>query len=58
MLPKHNYDYKFTKSGYKGTLYEKSFATPSSDEFKKEFKRIMDSGQNNYNELINGLNFF
>ncbi|MDE3741126.1 Pycsar system effector family protein [Maribacter polysaccharolyticus] len=57
MLPHHYFGSKFKKSGYKGTLYAESFSTHTLDEFKKEFERIMDSGQNIYNEMINDLYF-
>ena len=57
MLPHHYFGNKFKKSGYKGTLYAESFSTHTLDEFKKEFERIMDSGQNIYNEMINDLYF-
>ena len=57
MLPHHYFGDKFKKSGYKGTLYAESFSTHSLDEFKKEFERIMDSGQSIYNEMINDLYF-
>ena len=57
MLPNHYFGNIFKKSGYKGTLYAESFSTHTLDEFKKEFERIMDSGQNIYNEMINDLYF-
>ncbi len=57
MLPHHYSGKKFKKSGYKGTLYAESFTSQSLDNFKKEFERIMNSGQTIYDEMINDLYF-
>lgn len=57
MLPHRYFGKTFEKSGYRGTLYAENFSKQSLVEFKEEFKRIMNSGQNIYDEMINDLYF-
>lgn len=57
MLPHKYLGKKFKNSGYKGSLYASNFATNSLEEFRKEFERIMSSGQQVYDEMINDLYF-
>ena len=57
MLPHRYLGRSFKSSGYKGTLYADSFSKQSLSEFKEEFKRIMDSGNSIYNEMIDDLYF-
>lgn len=57
MLPHRYLGRSFKRSGYKGTLYADSFSKQSLIEFKREFERIMNSGNSIYNELINDLYF-
>lgn len=57
MLPHRYLGKKFKDSGYKGTLYADNFATKSIEDFRKEFERIMSSGEQVYDEMINDLYF-
>jgi len=57
MLPHHYFGKIFKNSGYKGTVYAENFSLQTLEEFKQEFKRIMNKGQNIYDELINDLYF-
>ena len=57
MLPYRYFGKTFEKSGYKGTLYAENFSSQSLKEFKEEFKRIMENGQNTYDEMIIDLYF-
>lgn len=53
MLP-HRY-YKTKKHGYKGSLYAGNFSKLSYEEYQSEMNRIISSGNNVYNEMINDL---
>ena len=57
MLPHRYLGKAFRRSGYKGVLYAENFSSLSLDEFKSEFKRIMESGQTIYDEMISDLYF-
>jgi Pycsar effector protein len=57
MLPHRYLSNAFKKSGYKGTLYAENFSSLSLEEFKSEFKRIMEKGQAIYDEMIIDLYF-
>lgn len=57
MLPYRYFGKTFRQSDYKGTLYAENFSQKSLTEFKLEFKRIMEKGQNTYDELIDDLYF-
>lgn len=57
MLPCLYFGKNFKKSGYKGTLYAQNFSKLSLDEFRNEFKRIMEKGRNTYDEMIIDLYF-
>ncbi|MCG2460009.1 DUF5706 domain-containing protein [Flavobacteriaceae bacterium F89] len=57
MLPHRYFGRAFKKSGYKGTLYAVNFTSQSLKEFRKEFNRIMEKGQNIYDEMIDDLYF-
>ena len=53
MLP-HRY-MKNKENNYRGTLYAGSFSKLSFTEYKTEMDRIMSSGNNTYNEMIQDL---
>lgn len=57
MLPHKYFGRDFKKSGYKGTLYAVNFTSQSLQEFKEEFDRIMEKGQNIYDEMIDDIYF-
>lgn len=57
MLPYRYLGKAFKKSSYNGVLYAENFSTLSLEEFKAEFKRIMESGQTIYDEMISDLYF-
>lgn len=57
MLPHRYLGKTFTTSDYKGTLYADNFSKQTLIEFKQEFERIMNTGNDIYNELINDLYF-
>lgn len=57
MLPHRYFGRAFKKSGYKGTLYAVNFTSQSLEEFREEFGRIMEKGQNIYDEMIDDLYF-
>ncbi len=57
MLPHRYFGKAFKKSDYKGVLYAENFSSLSLEEFKAEFKRIMEKGQTIYEEMINDLYF-
>lgn len=57
MLPYRYFGKSFRESKYKGALYAENFSKESLSEFKKEFKRIMEKGQNVYDEMIADLYF-
>ena len=57
MLPHRYLGKKFLNSDYKGTLYADNFSKQTLIEFKQEFERIMHTGNDIYNELINDLYF-
>ena len=57
MLPHRYIGRLYKKSSYRGSLYAGNFSSLSLDEFKGEFDRIMDSGQNIYDEMIKDLYF-
>ncbi len=57
MLPHRYIGRMFQKSDYKGSLYAGNFASLSLEEFQAEFSRIMDSGNNVYDEMIKDLYF-
>jgi hypothetical protein len=57
MLPHRYFGKKYRKSGYKGTLYAENFSSLTLTEFKQEFERIMVSGKNVYDEMIQDLYF-
>lgn len=57
MLPYRYFGKTFKQSDYKGSLYAENFSKKSLAEFKLEFKRIMEKGQNTYDELIDDLYF-
>ena len=52
MLPHRYYSLGKDKSGYKGTLYASSYSKLSLEDYRKEMKRVMDSGNNLYDEMI------
>jgi len=55
MLPYRYFGKSFRESKYKGALYDENFSKESLSEFKKEFGRIMQKGQNVYDEIIADL---
>ncbi|MEO2052578.1 MAG: Pycsar system effector family protein [Allomuricauda sp.] len=57
MLPHRYIGKEFRASNYKGTLYADHFANQSLAEFKQELNRIMESGQNTYDEMVVDLYF-
>jgi len=57
MLPHRYIGKEFRASNYKGTLYADHFAKQSLAEFKQELNRIMESGQNTYDEMVVDLYF-
>ncbi|MEC7264699.1 MAG: Pycsar system effector family protein [Bacteroidota bacterium] len=57
MLPHRYIGKEFRASNYKGTLYADNFANQSLVEFKEELNRIMESGQNTYDEMVVDLYF-
>ncbi len=57
MLPHRYIGKEFRASSYKGTLYADNFANQSLVEFKEELNRIMESGQNTYDEMVVDLYF-
>ncbi|MBZ0327984.1 MAG: DUF5706 domain-containing protein [Altibacter sp.] len=57
MLPHRYFGRAFKKSGYKGVLYAENFSSLSLEEFKSEFKRIMETGHTIYEEMIDDLYF-
>ena len=57
MLPHRYLGKRFKNSDYKGTLYADNFSKQSLTEFRQEFDRIMNTGHDIYNELINDLYF-
>lgn len=57
MLPHRYIGKEFKASNYKGTLYAENFADQSLEEFKKELTRVMESGQNIYDEMVVDLYF-
>lgn len=57
MLPHRYLGRAYHKSGYKGNLYAGNYAKYSLEEFEREFERIMDSGKNLYQEMIQDLYF-
>ena len=57
MLPYRYFGKSFSESKYRGALYAQNFSNESLIEFRKEFKRIMEKGQNVYNEMIDDLYF-
>lgn len=57
MLPHRYIGKEFRASSYKGTLYADHFANQSLVEFKEELNRIMESGQNTYDEMVVDLYF-
>jgi hypothetical protein len=57
MLPHRYIGKEFRASNYKGTLYADNFANQSLTEFKEELNRIMESGQNIYDEMVVDLYF-
>jgi len=57
MLPHRYFGKAYKKSGYKGVLYAENFSSLSLEEFKSEFKRIMEKGQTIYDEMISDLYF-
>jgi hypothetical protein len=57
MLP-HRYRGKsYKKSSYNGVLYAESFSQLSPEAFRTEMKRVIDSGQSLYDEMIDDLYF-
>jgi hypothetical protein len=57
MLPYRYFGKSFNESHYKGALYAENFSKESLTEFRQEFKRIMEKGQNIYDEMIDDLYF-
>jgi hypothetical protein len=57
MLPHRYFGKVYKKSDYKGVLYAENFSSLSLEEFKSEFKRIMEKGQTIYDEMIYDLYF-
>jgi len=57
MLPYRYFGKSFRESKYRGALYAQNFSNESLIEFKNEFKRIMEKGQNVYDEMIADLYF-
>ena len=57
MLPHRYLGKRFSNSDYKGTLYADNFSKLTLIEFRQEFQRIMNTGNDIYNELINDLYF-
>jgi len=57
MLPHRYIGKEFRASNYKGTLYADNFANQSLVEFTEELNRIMESGQNTYDEMVVDLYF-
>ena len=57
MLPHKYLGASFKRSQYNGSLYAANFAAKPLEEFQQEFKRIMRSGQDVYNEMIKDLYF-
>ena len=57
MLPHRYLGKSFRNSDYKGTLYADNFSKQTLIEFRQEFVRIMTTGNDIYNELINDLYF-
>ena len=57
MLPHRYIGKEFRASNYKGTLYADNFANQSLVEFREELNRIMESGQNTYDEMVVDLYF-
>lgn len=57
MLPHRYFGKTYKKSAYKGVLYAENFSVLSLEEFKSEFKRIMENGQTIYDEMISDLYF-
>lgn len=57
MLPHKYIGRTYKNSGYKGSLYAGNYARKPLEDFEIEFKRIMNSGDNIYNEMIKDLYF-
>ena len=57
MLPHRYFGKTYKKSAYKVVLYAENFSVLSLEEFKSEFKRIMENGQTIYDEMISDLYF-
>jgi hypothetical protein len=57
MLPHRYFGKAYKRSTYKGVLYAENFSSLSLEEFKSEFKRIMEKGQTIYDEMIHDIYF-
>jgi len=57
MLPHRYFGKAYKRSAYKGVLYAENFSSLSLEEFKFEFKRIMEKGQTIYDEMIHDIYF-
>lgn len=57
MLPHKYLGRRFNNSNYKGTLYAGNFANRPLEEYMAEFDRIMESGENIYDEMKKDLYF-
>jgi len=57
MLPHRYFGKAYKRSAYKGVLYAENFSSLSLEEFKSEFKRIMEKGQTIYDEMIHDIYF-
>lgn len=57
MLPYRYSGRRYKKSSYGGILYAENFSSLSLSAYKKEMKRIIDSGENLYNEMMDDLYF-
>ena len=57
MLPYRYIGSNYKKSSYKGILYAENFTDFSLEDYKKEMNRVIDNGENLYNEMMNDLYF-
>lgn len=57
MLPHRYLGRNYRKSSYQGSLYAGNFASQPLEDFKAEFERILSTGSNVYNEMIEDTYF-
>lgn len=57
MLPYRYGGEIYKQSSYKGLLYAESFANITLEQFRNEIAKVMDSGQNLYNEIFDDIYF-